>query len=380
MADSHRPKLGWGFFPSPAASAAMPESVAGDSYGFHMLERRAIVLVDGSLRTYFALPPDYENLSIVPPRPRPSDRDSHWHSFPIPTDDGFRRPGNANYFGKRKFDEVDEDEDGINRDAKAIVEIRTSSKSMRLPDGAPNHADIDRQAVNRAFLRFIKLVYETPGYKKKCLGDGKKGTLQCLACSSAGFVDAHSVVMHAYNKPENDDEESVANHLGFHKSLCILMGWNYSIPPEHSKAYQNSGARDAGAVLSDLILWPPTVLVHSRTKREWGSQRTEGVGNKMMDSALRDMGFRGCKTTAMYGREGHSGIHAARFSGDFDGLKEAVRLVDHFKRHKGGGGGEYSSTFLLLGADLATVSDLDKLTVHFKKKVSVASFAECMNE
>ncbi|CAH2050999.1 unnamed protein product [Thlaspi arvense] len=39
------------------------------AYGFHMLERRTIVLADGSVRSYFALPPDYQDFAPPPPRP-----------------------------------------------------------------------------------------------------------------------------------------------------------------------------------------------------------------------------------------------------------------------------------------------------------------------
>ncbi|GFS36705.1 hypothetical protein Acr_00g0047550 [Actinidia rufa] len=40
------------------------------AYGFHMLERRTIALADGSVRSYFALPPDYQEFTPLP-RPQP---------------------------------------------------------------------------------------------------------------------------------------------------------------------------------------------------------------------------------------------------------------------------------------------------------------------
>lgn len=53
-------------FPDPAALGQPPPP----AYGFHMLERRTIVLADGSVRSYFALPLDYQEFT---PPPRPID-------------------------------------------------------------------------------------------------------------------------------------------------------------------------------------------------------------------------------------------------------------------------------------------------------------------
>lgn len=55
-------------FMDPAAMGPPPPP----AYGFHMLERRTIVLADGSVRSYFALPLDYQDLPPAPP-PRPLD-------------------------------------------------------------------------------------------------------------------------------------------------------------------------------------------------------------------------------------------------------------------------------------------------------------------
>ncbi|XP_042517422.1 uncharacterized protein LOC122091500 [Macadamia integrifolia] len=44
-------------FPDPAGIGPPPPP----AYGFHMLERRTLALADGSARSYFALPPDYQD-------------------------------------------------------------------------------------------------------------------------------------------------------------------------------------------------------------------------------------------------------------------------------------------------------------------------------
>lgn len=90
--------------------------------------------------------------------------------------------------------------------------------------------------------------------------------------------------MHSYN---SDKADSVIDHLAFHKALCILMGWNYLVPPDNSKAYQNLSADDAEANLEDLIMWPPTVLIHNTITGKGRDGRMEGIGNRAMDSILR---------------------------------------------------------------------------------------------
>ncbi|KAF6142227.1 hypothetical protein GIB67_012076 [Kingdonia uniflora] len=57
-----------GFAPPPPAPAPAPAA----AYGFQMLDRRSITLADSSVRSYFALPPDYQDFA---PPIRPFDRE-----------------------------------------------------------------------------------------------------------------------------------------------------------------------------------------------------------------------------------------------------------------------------------------------------------------
>ncbi|KAK4425685.1 hypothetical protein Salat_1762500 [Sesamum alatum] len=123
----------------------------------------------------------------------------------------------------------------------------------------------------------------------------------------------------------------------------------------------------------------------------------EGIGNRAMDSILRDLGFTSGKSMSLYSREGHLGIHTVKFSGDESGLKEALRLCDYFEREKRGRkswarvqplkddennpnlvrlegkSGEKKRVFY---GHLATVADLDKVTFEIKKKVSIVSMRD----
>lgn len=79
------------------------------------------------------------------------------------------------------------------------------------------------------------------------------------------------------------------DHLGLHKALCVLMGWNYVKAPENSKAYQLLSPDDSQANREDLILWPPIVIIHNTNLGRRKDGRMEGMGNKEMDNKLKGM-------------------------------------------------------------------------------------------
>lgn len=96
--------------------------------------------------------------------------------------------------------------------------------------------------------------------------------------------DMHSLIMHTYN---SDNADSLVEHLAFHKALCVLMGWDYLTPPDHSKSYQMLSADEVTANRDELILWPPLVIIHNTITGKRDDGRMEGLGNKAMDSYLK---------------------------------------------------------------------------------------------
>ncbi|KAK6130203.1 hypothetical protein DH2020_036013 [Rehmannia glutinosa] len=391
------------------------------SYGFHMLDRRSIVLADGSVRSYFALPPEYENFTNMHrPGLRPEFMGRHEFGLerpPLPMSPGFLGPDgrtrNPEHWKsgpdnslKRKFgeDERGGRDDGFERQRQQLLQYGNANgpgpsvgynlgrgedlrapKNMRFLEGnssKPKHSEVDQNALKKAFLHFVKMVFETASQRNNLLADGKQGPLPCLACGSS------------------DNADSIVDHLAFHKALCVLMGWNYLIPPDNSKAYQKFSAADAEANLDDLIMWPPSVLIHNTITGKGRDGRMEGIGNRAMDSMLRDLGVTNGKSMSLYAREGHLGMHTVKFPGDESGLKEAMRLSDYFEREKRGRKSWARVQPLTLGKDddnnpnlvkldpktgekkrvfyghLATVVDLDKVTFEIKKRVSIVSARE----
>ncbi|KAK4355599.1 hypothetical protein RND71_024570 [Anisodus tanguticus] len=188
------------------------------SYGFHMLERRTIVLADGSVRSYFALPHDYQDF---PGFSRPYFRGMGF-AFPDPEFPRPEFPDHWNPIGiegsnamKRKFG--DEGKDGLERLRQQVLEHGnvgpspvpggTSSlymgrggggeemirpgKYMRSGGGFEGgmssrinkHNEVDQSALKKSFLLMVKLIYDNANLKRSYLADGKQGRLQCLACN-----------------------------------------------------------------------------------------------------------------------------------------------------------------------------------------------------
>ena len=74
------------------------------------------------------------------------------------------------------------------------------------------------------------------------------------------FPDIDALLSHAYNTCK---EGLKTRHLGFHKALCVLMGWNWLVAPDTSKAHHSIPSEEVNAMRGDLMLWPPVVVIHN---------------------------------------------------------------------------------------------------------------------
>ncbi|KAF3589214.1 hypothetical protein F2Q69_00030716 [Brassica cretica] len=451
-------------FPDPSAALGAPPA---PTYGFHMLERRTIVLVDGSVRSYFALPPNYRDF---PPKPRLPDPAANRFMGPefgrFPPEE-FRDQRQHEGSMKRKHpgeEEIDgRDERGdllrqrqqfmlyANPNDPSLMagtsrrdsgEDARAAKHMRV--GSSRNENGGQVALKKAFLDLVKRIYEDPSEKKNYLENGRKGRLQCLVCgrfdefqsvSCVCFLlrcslllretlialffmvslilfpirlllkhrcpkdvqDTHGLVMHTYYC---DDTSSRVHHLGLHKALCVLMGWNFSKPPDNSKAYQNLPAEMVAINQDELILWPPHIIVHNTSTGKGKDGRMEGLGSKRMDDRIRELKFNVGKSRALYGRDGHLGITLFKFAGDDSGLREALRIAEYFEKMNRGRkswaglqpftpskddennpslmevDGKTGEKKRVLYGYLATVKDLDKVDMETKKKTTIESVRE----
>lgn len=272
---------------------------------------------------------------------------------------------------------------------------RSSSKQMRIG----GEYDVDQQALKKAFLRFVKLIYENPTQKVNYLENGKLGPLQCIACGRASkdFPDMHSLITHVYGSHSADLH---VDHLGLHKALCVLMGWNYAKVPDNSKGYQSLSANEAEANQEDLVLWPPLVIIRNTNTGRGKDGRMEGMSNKVLEIKLKDLGFGGGKAKSLYGKEGHLGVTLVKFAPDQSGLKEAVRLAEYLEKDYHGrkgwaraqpsqSGRDDESNPNLVKVDektrenqrilygyLATAVDLEEVDFETRKKATIESKRE----
>ncbi|KAH9329483.1 hypothetical protein KI387_001591 [Taxus chinensis] len=235
-------------------------------------------------------------------------------------------------FQKHSGDYIDHDR-LWNRNCEKIDPLN-DREPVQISD-LPEDSEAFKQQVQKAFLRFAKVLNENPGERKRYEEKGKCGSLLCIVCSSLSkdYVNTHSLVMHAFNTQKVGLK---AEHLGLHKALCVLMGWNYAVAPDNANAYQSLSAPDAIAMKEDLILWPPLVIIHTSCfeKKKDGSQ--DVTYNLEMDDVLRGLGFGGGKTKAVDNGNTSRGTFVVKFFPTFSGLQEAERLHKYCEEnHRG---------------------------------------------
>ncbi|XP_058088083.1 uncharacterized protein LOC131235023 [Magnolia sinica] len=257
----------------------------------------------------------------------------------------------------------------------------------------PEGSEEFKQLVHRAFLRFSKQLNESPAQQKRYREQGKAGNLLCSVCGSLSkeFGDTHSLVTHAFNSLKVGLR---TDHLGLHKAICVMMGWNSLIAPDTGKAYQSMPIAEASALKVDLILWPPLVIIHNSSIGKKNNDTPVVVTNERMEEILREMGFGAGKAKVCRGKPANHSILVVKFMPTFSGLQEAERLNKHYaenkrgrkefeqiaskERGKGMGGGEalVEKAELLLYGYMGIAEDLDKLDFETKKRCVVKSMKD----
>ena len=74
-------------------------------------------------------------------------------------------------------------------------------------------------------------------------------------------MDTQRLVTHAFMSHKTGLR---AKHLGLHKAICVLMGWDTVVPQDTvTWVPQVLPQAEALAQKEDLILWPPIVIIHN---------------------------------------------------------------------------------------------------------------------
>ncbi|KAM0940348.1 putative XS domain-containing protein [Dioscorea sansibarensis] len=245
-----------------------------------------------------------------------------------------------------------------------------------------------KQIVHKAFLRYTKMLNESPQHRERFQETGKASNLLCCVCRSQTkyFPDVHGLVSHAYYFPKVGLR---TEHLGLHKALCLLMAWNWHMAPDNSRKYQSSTATEAKALKEDLILWPPMIVIHNSSI----GAKNKIVTIKRMEEILKEMGFETRKIRVSCVKPPDESNFLVKFMPTLSGLREAERLHNHYAGNKQGrqgfldvsskntdgesrGAGPFDKSEELLHGYMAIAEDLDKLDQDTKKRCLVRSKEE----
>ncbi|XVF75722.1 hypothetical protein PTKIN_Ptkin13bG0209600 [Pterospermum kingtungense] len=269
-----------------------------------------------------------------------------------------------------------------------------------------NHAEADlsedseefQQLVHEAFLKYSKSLNLHQSVRRRYKEQGRAGSLFCIVCGrsySKEFMDTQRLVRHAFMSHKVGLR---SQHLGLHKAICVLLGWNSIAPPDTiTWVPEVLPEAEAFAQKGDLVLWPPIVVIHNITMANNNPQEQKVVPIEGVQAFLRGKGFVEGKITVCLGRPADQSIMVVKFLGTFTGLAVAEKLHKYLAENKRGRlefqritsnndknsikeigiQGDKSDEQLLYGY-MAIAEDLDKLDFHNRKWSMIKSKKEIL--
>lgn len=98
-------------------------------------------------------------------------------------------------------------------------------------------------------------------------------------------MDTQRLVTHAFMSHKAGLR---AQHLGLHKAICVLLGWNTVVPQDTvTWVPQVLPNADALAQKEDLILWPPVIIIHNISMSENNSEEWKVVTIEQIEAFIR---------------------------------------------------------------------------------------------
>ncbi|XP_042499904.1 uncharacterized protein LOC122078105 [Macadamia integrifolia] len=198
----------------------------------------------------------------------------------------------------------------------------------------PEGSEKFNQKAYEAFLRFSKQLNENPAHQRRYKEQGNAGSLLCIVCGSQSkeFGDTRSLVTHALMS----QKQSRADHWGLHKAICVLMGWNSTVPRDGIWVHADLPHAEALALKEDLILWPPLVIIHNSSIGNKDPDRRKVLTIEDMEAILKEMGFGGGRPKVCHGRPANQSVMVVKFAPTFSGLQDAERLHNYYTKNKRG--------------------------------------------
>ncbi|XP_010686070.2 uncharacterized protein LOC104900356 [Beta vulgaris subsp. vulgaris] len=211
----------------------------------------------------------------------------------------------------------------------SILKVKSTEK-----DPPENSAELKHQ-VDHWFLKCMLYLNANMGRQKKFKEQGKAGPLKCIICSSSKeFLQTKDVATHAFTSLKIGLR---AQHLGFHRALCVLMGWDTSVASNDRWICKSLPDVQAWAMKDDIIVWPPVVIIHNGSPRDLNNSNEQvKISIEQLEDTLKDMGLSEGKTTICRGKPGNPNIMLVKFNGTLSGLQEAERLHNVFSEKKRG--------------------------------------------
>ncbi|XP_024991797.1 uncharacterized protein LOC112525768 isoform X2 [Cynara cardunculus var. scolymus] len=249
-----------------------------------------------------------------------------------------------------------------------------------------------KQLVHDFFLSFTKKLNDTPGVRRRYMEQGRAGSLFCVVCGrslSKEFLDTRRLAMHAFMSHKVGLR---AQHLGLHKAICVMLGWDGAIPPETIRWYPESlSSTEILVQKEDLIIWPPVIIIHNTSISNNNSNGQGPTTIEALGQFLRGKGLSSGKVRL--GKPANCSMMLVKFLGTFSGLQEAERIHQYFAMNKHGrkeveqmsyskgkskgenGNGDKDGEGVVFGY-MGIAEDLDKVDFDTKRKCSIKSKKE----
>ncbi|KAI4385448.1 hypothetical protein MLD38_003472 [Melastoma candidum] len=245
--------------------------------------------------------------------------------------------------------------------------------------------------VNSHFLRYFKFLNETSAQRRKYTNQGGSGTFRCRVCGSNSkeFGDVKALAMHMFMCQAFGLR---SEHLGFHKAICVLVGWDSSYSPDMPWVPRQISGGAASDFRSSLIIWPPVVVIcNSSLARPTSEERTL-VTIEDLEKILKGWGYgNGKKITR--GNPANDNVLIVIYKATLSGLLEAKKLGKFFAEKCRGkvdlqnmvSGGRQQAVDVARDAAsslygyLGVSEDLEHLDFETKKRCVIRSLKEIQN-
>ncbi|GMY23348.1 hypothetical protein FCV25MIE_18589 [Fagus crenata] len=194
-----------------------------------------------------------------------------------------------------------------------------------------------KQLVHEAFLKYSKKLNVNPAVRRRYKEQGKAGSLFCIVCGrsfSKEFMDTQRLVTHAFMSHKVGLR---AQHLGLHKAICVLLGWNTVFPQDTiTWSPEILPAAEALSQKEDLILWPPLFIIHNISMSDSNPRKWKVVSEEEIEVFLRGKGFIRGRIKVGLGSPADKSVMIIKFLGTFTGLGDTERLHKYFAENKRG--------------------------------------------